>query len=764
MRSVIGARVLLPLALIGGATLVLTTALTWFATGSMIADARALDRTLAGERVRSAELVPGVALRALANDYAHWNDMAEFVAAPNDEFRISNFESDTFIPYGIDAVLITDAGGGLAFAGANESILQAWSPGKPAARVFDGEYSLYVMPDDLVETLRSSGAAIIATQRESSVLGWVPSDHGWLQVGVAAIGRHDQYERRDGLVFFARYMSEARMSERHGIAQMTYAIAPLDGRPAGVDTIDVVLADADHGPQARAVGEHVFVIGPTLEKFRWFAAAQQAAFVLVALLGIAWVVERRVVRRVESLRRGVEQLRDGRREALCLPSPDDELTALGLEFSVLLESLAEAQKAWRGAALTDSLTGLPNRSALIHDLDTAKTEPSTPRALSLIDLDGFKQVNDQFGHATGDQCLRRVALTMSAEMAGHGRLYRLGGDEFAAVTSADAEHVAQRLVAAVAAAVATDPARFGRVGASAGWVALDERPSVSDALAAADLAMYEAKRSGGRCVIAFTSDMRELRHENLSLEQRLREAVDGRLIRAVFQPIISGDSGELHAVEALARWSDEERGLVPPVRFIELAEKIGLVSRIDLTVLEQGLACLSALADVAPQCRLQVNLSPRSIDRPGIVEDLLGACRRAGVAPDRVTLEVTESAFASGAASPLLVLSSLREQGFGIALDDFGVGHSSLSRLARFAPDEVKIDGQFVRDLDGPGGKIVATIVALARQFGIRTTAEFVETDDQCRHLAQRGCDYMQGYGIAEPMSAEALAAWLRSR
>jgi EAL domain-containing protein (putative c-di-GMP-specific phosphodiesterase class I) len=127
-------------------------------------------------------------------------------------------------------------------------------------------------------------------------------------------------------------------------------------------------------------------------------------------------------------------------------------------------------------------------------------------------------------------------------------------------------------------------------------------------------------------------------------------------------------------------------------------------------------------------------------------------------------LEVTESAFASGAASPLLVLSSLREQGFGIALDDFGVGHSSLSRLARFAPDEVKIDGQFVRDLDGPGGKIVATIVALARQFGIRTTAEFVETDDQCRHLAQRGCDYMQGYGIAEPMSAEALAAWLRSR
>lgn len=764
MRSAIGARVLWPLALIGLVTVVLTTALTLFATGRMIADAKALDRELAAERVRSAELVPGVALRGLANDYAYWSEMAEFVGAPSEEFRANNFESDTFAIQGVDALLILDAGGRAVFAGANESVLEAWPPGTPTTQVFEGEYSFLVMPADLVEILKSSNAAMIASKSESAVLGWVQSEYGWFQVGAAAIGRHDGYERRDGLFILARWLGDARMSDRHKVAQMRYSIVPLDAPATDSDAVDVVLSDPDHGPEVRATGDHRFSIGTTLEQFRWFAAVQQAAFVLVALLGIAVVVERRVARRVEMLRLGVEQRRSGEQKALRLPPPDDELTALGLEFSRVYDSLAEAQKSWRGAALTDSLTGLPNRSALIYDLDAANIDRVAPRSLALIDLDGFKQVNDQFGHAVGDECLHRVALAMSAEMAGHGRLYRLGGDEFAAVTGANAEGVARGLVSAVAAAVATDPSRFGRVGASAGWVSLGERPSVSDALAAADLAMYEAKRSGGRSVVAFTDGMRLLRQERLSLEDRLRKAVDGKLISAAFQPVVCGDSGALYAVEALARWRDEERGVVPPIRFIELAEKIGLVSRIDLMVLEHGLACLNALAAVAPDCRLQVNLSPRSIDGVGIVEALVGACRRAGVAPARVTFEVTESAFASEAASPLPVLSSLRSQGFGVALDDFGVGHSSLSRLAHFAPDALKIDGQFVRDLDGPGGKIVATIVALARQFGIRTTAEFVETDEQWHLLAQKGCDYMQGYGIAEPMGADALATWLRSR
>jgi EAL domain-containing protein (putative c-di-GMP-specific phosphodiesterase class I) len=276
--------------------------------------------------------------------------------------------------------------------------------------------------------------------------------------------------------------------------------------------------------------------------------------------------------------------------------------------------------------------------------------------------------------------------------------------------------------------------------------------------------MYEAKREGGGCVIAFTNDMRARRHERLSLESRLRDAVEQRRIGAAFQPVVDARTGALYAVEALARWRDEERGDVPPSRFIELAEAVGLVARIDLAILAQGLECLRSLASVAPDCRLQFNLSPRSIDRPGIVDAILEACHRARIAPARVTVEVTESAFASEAATPLLVLSSLRSHGFGIALDDFGVGHSSFSRLAKFAPDTLKIDGQFVRDLEGPGGHIVAAVVALARQFRIRTTAEFVETDAQWRRLAEHGCDCLQGYGVGVPMSGDALAAWLRSR
>lgn len=767
IRRGIGLRVLVPLALIGAVTLIVTTALTAFATGRMIDDARRLDAQRAMERIQSIELATGQALRAVADDYAHWNDMVAFVAAPSDAFRENNFAVETLDSLDADGLLVLDARGTLLVSGMTDSGIARWSPDHARVLAFDGASRLWAMPEDLVALIRDSAPARLAAREESRLLAWVPSQRHWLQVGVAAIGPYNDTsdERRDGLVAFIRVLDEERMADRRKRAQADYALQPLGHRvPAEADLIQAVLADPEHGPQAMAVGRHRFVLAPTLENFRWFATAQQAAFLIVALLAIAVVVERRVVRRVDALRVGVEGLRSGRRHALALPGPDDELSVLGDEFSRLYASLERTRNAWRGAALTDALSGLPNRSALIRDLGDHGRADDPAAMLFFIDLDGFKQVNDQFGHAVGDECLREVAMAMARQGGEHVRLYRLGGDEFAALGHGDAHGIGERLVAAVGSIAATDPVRFGRIGASIGWVALRGGVEVSDALAAADIAMYEAKREGGACVIAFTDEMGERRRERLSLEDRLRHAIAEQRIRAVFQPIVDAGTDRLYAVEALARWRDEERGDVPPARFIELAEAAGLVARIDLAVLAQGLACLRVLADLAPDCRLQVNLSPRSLDSPGIVDAILDACRQAHVAPARLTIEVTESAFASEAVTPHLVLASLRSHGFGIALDDFGVGHSSLARLARFAPDTLKIDGQFVRDHEGAGGMIVETVIALARHFRIRTTAEFVETDAQRLFLVAKGCDALQGYGIGVPMRTEALVEWVRAR
>ena len=765
MRRGIGLRVLVPLALIGAATLVVTTALTAFATGRMIDDARRLDATRAAERIESIELATGQGLRAVADDYAHWNDMVEFVRAPDDEFRRNNFAAETLDSLDADGVLVLDAAGRRIVAAMTVEGLARWAPGTARPPAFPGASRLVAMPDDLIARVDRSDAARRARDTEAQVLSWLPGEPHWLQAGVAAIGPYSGGARRDGLVAFVRILDEGRMAERRRRAQADYALRPL-GEPvdASVGTLRVLLSDPEGGAQAQAVGVHAFVLAPTLERFRWFATAQQAAFLLVALLAIAVVVERRVVRRVDALRAGVDGLRSGRRNALALPGPEDELSTLGAEFSRLYDSLDETQKAWRGAALTDALSGLPNRSALIRDLGALAREGGSDAALFFVDLDGFKQVNDQFGHAVGDDCLRQVAQAMSQGDGEPLRAYRLGGDEFAALARGDAAAMARQLATAVAAVAAADPTRFGRIGASIGWVALRGAFTVSDALASADIAMYEAKRAGGGCGVAYADEMGERRRERLSLEDRLRQAIAGQRIRAVFQPIVEAGTGRLYAVEALARWRDDERGDVPPLRFIELAEAAGLVARIDLAILAQGLDGLRHLQDIAPDCRLQVNLSPRSLDRPGIVDALLAACAQAAVAPTRVTIEVTESAFASDAGTPLHTLSSLRDHGFGIALDDFGVGHSSLSRLAQFAPDTLKIDGQFVRDLEGAGGLIVATVVALARQFRIRTTAEFVETEAQRRRLAEHGCDYVQGYGVGVPMDVEALSRWWASR
>lgn len=253
-------------------------------------------------------------------------------------------------------------------------------------------------------------------------------------------------------------------------------------------------------------------------------------------------------------------------------------------------------------------------------------------------------------------------------------------------------------------------ASLGRAGLAA------DIESPGDWLRRADIAMYVAKRSGGSRLVDYVSSMREVLVERESIERRLRRALDEDRIDVAFQPIIAADDGRLTAVEALARWNDAERGRVPPSRFVPVAEEAGFSAELDLQVLGKALPALVALRRGTPDLVLQVNLAPPSLISPGI------------------------------------------------ALDDFGTGYSSMARLAELKPSALKIDGQFVRDHTGDGDRIIRSILGLAKAFGLHATAEFVETDEQRDYLRALGCDALQGYGIAEPMSEEKLLAWVAAR
>jgi diguanylate cyclase (GGDEF)-like protein len=524
----------------------------------------------------------------------------------------------------------------------------------------------------------------------------------------------------------------------------------------------VPLDDLILGTRVMAVGQHPYELSGPLRQVQIITVVQQTLLLAGLIFLLTRLLNRRVLNRIRDLRREVEGLRHGAIRRLDLQGPRDELALLGEEFGAVYRALDTARTEWRGAALRDSLTGLGNRAALQARLEVLFTAGRQwPAKLHLLDLDGFKAINDVHGHATGDAMLVALSQSLVARLGERAEVFRLGGDEYAILTN-HADDMGDDILGAVANVRELDAAgQVLRLRASVGRAALaSEIASPGDWLRRADIAMYSAKRSGGRRVVDYIESMREALVERESIERRLRRALDERQIDVAFQPIISAQTGRLTAVEALARWNDAERGRVPPVRFVPVAEEAGFSAELDLQVLEKALPALVALRRSEPEVVLQVNLAPSSLLSAGIVERIDALVRAAGVPASAMLLEVTESALAADPTAITSVVARLRELGLRIALDDFGTGYSSMARLAELKPSALKIDGQFVRDHTGDGDRIIRSILGLARAFGLHATAEFVETDEQRDYLRSLGCDALQGYGIAEPMPEGKLLVW----
>jgi diguanylate cyclase (GGDEF)-like protein len=426
---------------------------------------------------------------------------------------------------------------------------------------------------------------------------------------------------------------------------------------------------------------------------------------------------------------------------------------------------ASAAQAMRheSEALHDGLTGLANRELLQGRLSRllkdAQDDDEAGPGLLLADLDHFKDINDGLGHHVGDELLLKLGARLEA--LGGGQAARLGGDEFAVISPGGRERMAEladRVLAALQAPVDVQGIRL-QVGASVGLVvAPDDGEDVAVLLKNADIAMYEAKRDRGR-ICWYRPDLDVNSVERLQLLTDLREALDGDQLLVVFQPQLHLDSGRIVGAEALVRWHHPERGLVMPDAFIELAENSGLIGQVTTYVLEQSLLVLARLERQGHMLQMSVNLSARHLSDLSLPVQVQDALTGHGVAPGRLTLEVTETGILSDPLRVDEVVRHLRTMGVGIAVDDYGTGHASLSYLKRLAIDELKIDRSFVTEMNANPSDltIVRSTIALGHDLGLRIVAEGVEDEATLDQLARIGCDVAQGWFIGRPVSERQL-------
>lgn len=461
----------------------------------------------------------------------------------------------------------------------------------------------------------------------------------------------------------------------------------------------------------------------------------------------------------------------------------EDFASLARSRLELMTRRAEAQRLSdenHRIANLDALTGLPNRRRFFAELEAAHARAAAAGrtlAVGVLDLDGFKPINDAHGHVAGDKVLAEVAARLvAAPRASHGAglgaalgVFRLGGDEFAIlVEAATREETAEaallglghHLVEAVSGPVALGELRVA-VSCSVGFAVYpDAAPTPELLYERADYALYQAKRTGrGRAVLFNEAHERTLRDAAM-VEQALRVADLERELYLVYQPITDLRTGRTLAFEALARWSSPRLGEVSPARFVTVAENTGLIGSLTPVLLAKALAAAAHWPDAV---RLSFNLSAHDVGSPETMLALVAVIERSPVSPRRISVELTETAVMRNAAQAHAGLAMLKAMGVAVSLDDFGTGYSSLSHVHTLPLDTVKVDGSFVRDLDtNPASRtLVRALSALCRDMGLACVVEGVETASQASVLAEIGCDLVQGYYVARPMPEERVAAYL---
>ncbi|MFI5084414.1 MAG: putative bifunctional diguanylate cyclase/phosphodiesterase [Actinomycetales bacterium] len=496
--------------------------------------------------------------------------------------------------------------------------------------------------------------------------------------------------------------------------------------------------------------------------------------------------------RLRQLVEGIVQIAGGDLQTRIEPSPArDELDAVITGINLLAEDLQsshlelegrvesrtamlrQAHRDMEQMALTDALTALGNRVALMrelgHALDgTARGED--PPALLLLDLNSFKSINDSLGHSAGDEVLRVVGERLRGAVRESDIVARLGGDEFAVMlhgASLDfAKQVAGRILSSLSDGIEL-PERRVVTGTSIGIRVADPGQSPDELLYEADTAMYAAKSEGRGSYKVFEPVMLFERRMRTQLSSELRAAIRDRQLVLHYQPVVELATGRIQGVEALVRWDHPDRGLLMPDVFIPVAEETGAIAELGLWVLETAIDQLRRWhldPDIGQRLSLRVNITPGELQRLDFVEDVRAILAKSGVEGRHLTIELTESAAVSGNDLDRYTLGGLRKLGVSLEIDDFGTGYSSISYLQRLPIDVVKVDRSLIGNLvlDERQRSVAKAILDLVRAFGMDAVFEGVETAEQAEELRRIGCTWGQGFYFSRPKPAADLDLLLR--
>jgi diguanylate cyclase (GGDEF)-like protein len=419
--------------------------------------------------------------------------------------------------------------------------------------------------------------------------------------------------------------------------------------------------------------------------------------------------------------------------------------------------------------LTDPLTGLGNTRRFfekVNRLIADRADDPAPFAVSVLDLDGFKPINDLFGRSAGDEILQQVAMRLRAAMDASSTVTRIGADEFAVlhpmVFSEEAAAEKAMMLIEILSAPYDVGQRTARLSASAGCsLFYSEEDTVELLLSKAETALYQAKRAGRGMVVVYTREMEEAAKQVTRIEQALRRAVAAGEVEPHFQPIVDLTTRRIVGFETLARWTDRDLGAVSPAVFIPIAEERGIIGQLSQLVLRQA---AEAARDWPEHLFLSFNLSPSQLVDHNTGLQILAILDRTGFDPRRLEIEITETGLMNDPASAEKIIDDLRRMGIRVSLDDFGTGQSSLGRLRDFRFDKLKIDRAFVSSIleDRPSEHIIRAILAMCEGLGMEVVAEGIEDEAQAERLVQFGCRGGQGYLFGRPRDADATLVYFQ--
>ncbi len=478
-------------------------------------------------------------------------------------------------------------------------------------------------------------------------------------------------------------------------------------------------------------------------------------------------------------------LDDAPRSATAIAETDCEIVAIDkprllemvrlepLVAIAMTRSMVRRLRSMNFQAQYDLLTHLPNRTLFREHCQSALQRAQRKRSLLGMlhfDLDNFENINNSLGYAAADLLLGEVAVRLRGALRQADTLARLGADEFAVLvedvgSEIDLAVTAQRMQEALADPMEVDGKGIYLTASIGISCHPGEGVDVEALLKKADTAMHAAKRAGRNQFVFFSQALNDKAVEFLTLKSALREAIDRSELVLYYQPRVDLASGRILGVEALLRWFHPTMGAVSPARFIPIAEETGLIEAIGAWVLREGCRQRKAWLDAGlASCRVAINLSAMQMRQPDLVDMVRDVLAETGLPAECLELEITESVMVEDPEAVVEKLHEFRRMGIAIALDDFGTGYSSLSYIKRFPLDCMKIDQSFVRGIPGDANDvaITRTIIALARNLGLKTVVEGIETEEQLAFARAEGCDEYQGYLFSKPVSAEAVEKLLR--